>query len=66
MHLSKSKGKGYCVLLPPQAFSWRKGNQDTFYSRKSTGSLTGLGEKADVVPDFSLMETWHSTAHEQL
>lgn len=47
-------------------FSWRNVNQDMFYSLKSTGSLTGLGEKADAVPDFSLMETWHSAADEQL
>lgn len=57
MLLSKSKGKGCCVVLPPHAVLWKNGNQGMFYSIKSTGSLTGLGEKADVVPDFSLMET---------
>lgn len=45
------------MVLSPHAMLWKNGNQGMFYSIKSTGSLTGLGEKADVVPDFSLMET---------
>lgn len=53
-------------MLHGPAVLWRNGNQGTFYSMKSTGSLTRLGDKADAVPDFGLMETWRSTADEQL
>ena len=54
------------MVLPPHAVLQRNGNQCVFYSMKSTDSLAGLGVKADAVPDLSLMETWHSTADEQL
>lgn len=47
-----SKSKGCCKVL-----LYGNGTPGMFYSSKSTGSPTGLGGRADVVPDCSFMDT---------